>query len=454
MPRRTPETPHEGAVRACVEVLRGFGVTADHVRSEWDVSSDASLRAAVRTALPAAETPAAFVRETLAGGPRGIDAPVEFWNNALQIQLEDIFDAVQSSVTVYDSNGDLLNEGDLATGPFTIEVTDVNGVRNDIVFDYPDTPIGDDNYPAVMHALNDQLLADTKHRFVRIEGPERRWRFALVQVEKLAALEGRYGDRVAIDDEPILAAHQPVDFVPVQGGMDLPEWVKRHVSEDGPAIDREAGDAETVQDAVETDADSILDDDELAALVDGEGEVDAGHGPAAGAGETDAASTDGGVVTESFGSFVDDLGGVDAEEITPEPPDVEAAEPSDRAAGSTDDAPLDLGQIEDEGGLGDGLEGVFGEMERDVATEDAGRDDETQDADLTAIDDDLGDAFAGGEETVSFEEDQSDTLASDVFGAANEAGEATDDGSADESAGSTGSADDDDEDGEFEWVDT
>lgn len=451
MPRRTPETPHEGAINACVEVLRGFGVTADHVRSEWDVSSDATLRMAVRTALPAAETPAAFVRETLSGGPRGIDAPVEFWNNALQIQLEDIFTAVQSSVTVYDSNGDLLNEGDLATGPFTIEVTDANGVRNDIVFEYPDTPLGDDNYPAVMHALNDQLLADTKHRFVRIEGPERRWRFALVQVEKLAALRERYGDRVAIDDEPILAAHQPVDFVPVRGAMDLPEWVKRHVSEDGPAIDREAGDAETVQAAVETDADSILDDDELAALVDGEGEVDAGHGTSAGA---DPASTDGGVVTESFGSFVDDLGGVDAEEITPESPETQAAEPADRSAGSTEDAPLDLGQIEDEQGLGEDLEGVFGEMERDVATEDAGRDDETQDADLTAIDDDLGDAFAGGEETVSFEEDQSDTLASDVFGAATAEDESDEDGKSAESTDSTESSDDDDDDGEFEWVDT
>lgn len=442
MPRRPPETPHDGAVDACAEVFRGFGVTAAHVRSVWDgVEPDASLREAVRTALPAADDPPSFVRATLGGGPRGIDAPVEFWNNALQIQLSDIFEQVHSTVTVYDSNGDLLNEGDLATGPFRIEVTDANGVVEDIVFEYPDTPIGDDNYPAVMHALNDQLLADTKHRFVRVAGPERRWRFALVQVDKLAALEQRYGDRVRIEDTPILAAHQPADFVPTEGGLDLPEWVQRHVETSGPEIERETGDADAVQATVESDADAILDDDEFDALLDGETSADADA-------NTTAASTDGGTVTESFGSFVEDLGGVDADDLTAETP-----ESPDPRTGSTDDPGLDLGTVEADH-IGEDLDGVFGEIEREVATEDAGRDEETQDADLTWIDDDLGDAFGGGEDTVTFEDDgEEDVTASDVFGAAREA--TTDRDDTDGARGRTDSGGDEDAAAdEFEWVDT
>lgn len=199
----------------CADVLGGFGVTSDDVRERVD-DDVADLETAIQRALADPEHPTAFLVRTVAGSPRGVDAPARFWTTAPETQLGDAFAAIDWTFDVRGANGRSLSVDDAE--PYRLRVEDAQGRARSTEFSFPDTALGDDNYPALVHAVNEELLYGLSARFVQLSDGTDRWRFALVDTEELDRLRERFGERVAPFDRPVLAADQPAAYVPAADG--------------------------------------------------------------------------------------------------------------------------------------------------------------------------------------------------------------------------------------------
>ena len=200
----------------CADVLGGFGVSSDHVRERvadaagGDAVDD--LETAIQYALADPEHPTAFVRRTVAAAARGVDSPARFWTTAPDTQLGDVFAAIDWTFDVKSANGRSLSVEDAQ--PYRLRVADADGRTRSCEFSFPDTPLGDDNYPALVHAINEELLYGLDCRFVQLSDGTDRWRFALVETDEYDRLVDRFGERVTAFDRPLLAADQPAAYVP------------------------------------------------------------------------------------------------------------------------------------------------------------------------------------------------------------------------------------------------
>ncbi|WP_323674331.1 hypothetical protein [Halorubellus sp. PRR65] len=215
MRQGTPGFEREDAL-ACADVLGGFGVSSTHVRERVadaaTVDAVDDLEAAIQRALADPEHPTAFVRRTVAAAPRGVDSPARFWTTAPETQLGDVFAAIDWTFDVKSANGRSLSVDDAE--PYRLRVEDADGRTRSTEFSFPDTPLGDDNYPALVATINRELLFGLDCRFVQLSDGTDRWRFALVESEELERLVDRFGDRIAAFDRPLLATDQPAAYVP------------------------------------------------------------------------------------------------------------------------------------------------------------------------------------------------------------------------------------------------
>jgi hypothetical protein len=397
-------------VDAAVEVLDGFGVGVRAVVDRPGVAAvgeNGTLAEAVRAALRGDDgpgVPAVFLRTTIARGPRGIDAPAKYWDSALKLHLGSVFEDVGATVEITDADGVPIDESATAPAPYRIAITDAEGVTHGVTFAYPETPTGSDNYAAVVHALQRDLLDGTGFSLVSLAAPERRWRFALVKTAALERLQERYGDRIEIGNHRVLADRQPSAYVPAGVGDDVyvPSWVEPSDEDDetpdlSVPTDREPP-------AAETDVDAVLgglDPDAIAA-----GDVDAGM----------EVATDGGVVVEDFDAFVADLAAVGP--VRPDSPGTPTG-PSAEATGETGTMAVEpaaggaSGDVAPGPAAEDGLDAVFDRMERAVARETAastGRRDEYDDAeDVLAAEVFGGMAASAGVEEAAEEPDPDET---------------------------------------------
>lgn len=202
-----------GDALVCADVLGGFGVSSDHVRERVaDGDGVDDLETAIQRALADPEHPTAFVRRTVAAAPRGVDSPARFWTTAPETQLGDVFAAIDWTFDVKNANGRSLSVADAQ--PYRLRVEDADGRTRSCEFSFPDTPLGDDNYPALVHAINEHLLYGLDCRFVQLSDGTDRWRFALVATDEYDRLVDRFGERVTAFDRPLLAADQPAAYVP------------------------------------------------------------------------------------------------------------------------------------------------------------------------------------------------------------------------------------------------
>ncbi|WP_227133908.1 hypothetical protein [Halorubellus salinus] len=259
----TPGFEREDAL-ACADVLGGFGVSSDHVRERvadaTTVDPGEDLEAAIQRALADPEHPTAFVRRTVAAAPRGVDSPARFWTTAPETQLGDVFAAIDWTFDVRSANGRSLSVEDAE--PYRLRVEDADGRTRSTAFSFPDTPLGDDNYPALVDAINRELLFGLDCRFVQLSDGTDRWRFALVEVDELDRLVDRFGERITAFDRPLLAADQPAAYVPDadddslesgaqaadEGGVPVPAWAResRERSWRGRRLTADAFDADHV----------------------------------------------------------------------------------------------------------------------------------------------------------------------------------------------------------------
>ncbi|WP_248515721.1 hypothetical protein [Salinarchaeum laminariae] len=401
-----PERSSSERIEEYVAVLRGIGLTESAIADAHGDRErpERSLDAYLTDVLPGTENAELHdqLGDAIAASARGIDAPAEYWNHAPEVHLDELLAPYGCSITIQPSKW----ADTLAEGKFVVRLTDAQGTEFWTRFDYPDSELGSDNYPALLHHVEEQLLAPAGLRIVRLVAPRGRWRFAMMSVDQLAALEKRYGDRLRIFGAPILAADQPPAFANEQ--PPVPSWYdpsdesdeadESDISLDVPAT-------ESLDDLEPTDADLGFDvDDSPESILDSVEGDDAGSGTtAAAAGEDVEASDD--QVQSVFG----DLSDVSLE---PEDPDPEA---TSNAGGGT---------LAIDGGAAaatdadDPMDDLFDELKRDIAdTEpetgenaDAGR--EANVADLVES---VEEGSPQGEERDDVPQDAADLTASELF---------------------------------------
>jgi len=194
-----------------VTLLREFGLPPEDVRelhADEDAPTGASLRKFVAQRVDDGSREALFSRlvETLTQSRRGISATASYWNYAPEVHLDEVFEPYGCSVTFRDA----VHGGDGAS--VEIELEDAGGSIHTMRFEYPDTPLDDDNLPALLDAVETELLASTDLSFALLSGIDRRWRVVLLESDRLAELRRRHGDRIEFAGLPLLCEDQPSAF--------------------------------------------------------------------------------------------------------------------------------------------------------------------------------------------------------------------------------------------------
>jgi len=201
-----------------VRVLQRFGLPMSEIRTEHgvDTDDDDALRTAIREGAGGDPTPDALYRRVhrlLAHSSRGIDSRNRFWNHAPPTQLASVFDAYGCQFEVLDPDTGETTDCSTHHGPVELVLRErSSGQVRRTLFSFPDTPLGDDNYPALIAAINEELLGETCLDFVLLTSEIDHWRFVLVEDRPLSRLRDRYGDRVEVFDRPLLRDHQPAAF--------------------------------------------------------------------------------------------------------------------------------------------------------------------------------------------------------------------------------------------------
>ncbi|GAB3682342.1 hypothetical protein GCM10028857_08010 [Salinarchaeum chitinilyticum] len=406
-----PERSSTERIEEYVAVLRGIGLTESAiVDAHGDRERpDGPLDAYLADVLPGTEDAELndALGDAIADSARGIDAPAEYWNHAPEVHLDELLAPYGCSVEIHPSK----LADTLAEGKFVVRLTDAEGTEFWTRFDYPDSELGSDNYPALLHHVEEQLLAPAGLRIVRLVAPRGRWRFAMMSIDQLSALENRYGERLRIFGAPLLAADQPSAFAnehpPVPGWYDATDAEEpasdAELSLDVPATesldDLEPSDAELGFDAEES-PESILES------VEGD---DAGSGTTAAATGDDVEASD-----DQVQSVFGDLSDVS---LDPEDPDPEPAGGSGGGTLAIDGGATTATDADDP------MDDLFDELKRDIAdTEpetgenaDAGR--EASVADLV---EGVEEGSPTSEERDDVPQDAADLTASELFSSLDE----------------------------------
>ncbi|ELZ05849.1 hypothetical protein [Natrialba aegyptia] len=216
MPSSRPPDPsgstgNADALLRCADVLGSFGVTAADVRSGRGGSAGDTddLATALADELAAGRDRTAVLRRTIAGSERGLSCAARYAQDALDRELTAVFDAIGWSFRCERIAAALRSDDRLH-----LRASDYQGRERETTVEYPETPLGTDNLPAILHAINASLLAGTDARFVLLSAGVDRWRAALVEEPELERLRERYGPRIDAVGTPLLPEHELGAYVP------------------------------------------------------------------------------------------------------------------------------------------------------------------------------------------------------------------------------------------------
>lgn len=216
MPRssRPPDPPDDADdLLICADVLGSFGVTAADVQSRRyggeSLGETDDLEAALADELAAGRDRTAVLRRTITTGERGLSCAARYARDALDRELTAVFDAIDWSLQCEHVAAALRPDDRLH-----LRATDYRGRTRETTIDYPSTPLGTDNLPAVLQAVNASLLAGTDARFVLLSEGIDRWRGALIDETALERLRERYGPRIRVAGNPLLPEHELESYVP------------------------------------------------------------------------------------------------------------------------------------------------------------------------------------------------------------------------------------------------
>ena len=183
-----------------------------------------------------AETLHELLFDTLRRSDRGFGADRQYWNRLPAVQLADALDTAGYRFGIRspaDAPPDVCSteEGPIDLGLWPAD----GGPVSHTTFEYPDSPLDDDNYPALIHCVNEQLLDGTGIQFVLLNDQRTDWQFFLLPTDLLETLKQRYGPRVAWRGSPLLRADQPVAF---KNGVPESLDIGHDRASDGKSIDR------------------------------------------------------------------------------------------------------------------------------------------------------------------------------------------------------------------------
>ncbi|WP_435363765.1 hypothetical protein [Haloarchaeobius sp. DYHT-AS-18] len=203
-----------------VTVLKRCGLSDAEICEVYGLSDppdDISVEAVVEKGYDDEFTPRNLYDQThrvLAASSRGIDAPRQYPNRVVPQQLETVFSAYGFHIHFLDDEGNPIDTGVEPTQPFRIALEDPNGNRRATSFSYPDTSLGEHNYPALIAAVEEGLLDGVPLTFAMLSNwADDRWRFVLFEGKRLDALESHYGDGIEAFGEPLLHDQRPAEFV-------------------------------------------------------------------------------------------------------------------------------------------------------------------------------------------------------------------------------------------------
>lgn len=206
----TPDLPPD-PYAAYVDVLRAVGLPDEEIRSLHASDEDVDegpLRPFVEARLGAPDA-TGFARrlvDVLTQSPRGMSVTGSYWNYAPEVHLNEVFEPYGCSVTFRDAT-----HGS-GQSSFEIVLEDASGTAHRTTFEYPDTPLADDNFPALLAAIERRLLSNTDLTFVLLTPIDRRWRVLMIEDGRLEQLRERYGDRIKFAGLPLLREDQPEAF--------------------------------------------------------------------------------------------------------------------------------------------------------------------------------------------------------------------------------------------------
>lgn len=404
MPERSTERLEE-----YVAILRGIGLRESAIADAHGDGErpDDSLLAFLADELD--DTSEAALHDALgdaiAASARGIDAPAEYWNHAPEVHLDELLAPYGCTVTIEPTKW----ADTLADGRFIVRLTDANGTEFWTRFEYPDSDLGSDNYPALLHHVEEQLLAPAGLRIVRLVGPRGRWRFAMMSIEQLNALQDRYGERLRIFGAPLLAADQPPAFA--NEHPPIPTWYD---------TDSGSGEAENGEIALDVPAAESLDDlepsdaeldieDSPETIIESLEEGDAGSG-------TTATATAGTDVEASDDQVQDVFGDLSDVSLEPEEPEPEP-EPAGSGGGSGGTLAIDGGATAATD-ADDPMDELFDELKRDIADsepETGENADAGQDASVAELVESVEEESTAADERDDVPQDAADLTASELF---------------------------------------
>jgi len=183
------------------DVLGAFGVTPADL--DQTPASDGSLESALADVLAAGVDRTTVLRRTITESDRGLACPARYAAADLERELVAVFEAIGWSLSVSHSGEGL-----------TLTAADRHDRRRETTITYPNTPLGADNLPAVLWAINDAILAGTDAQFVLLSAGIDRWRAALIDEAELERLRDRYGSQIDAAGQPLCPDHGPAAYVP------------------------------------------------------------------------------------------------------------------------------------------------------------------------------------------------------------------------------------------------
>ncbi|WP_436346146.1 hypothetical protein [Natronorubrum sp. FCH18a] len=231
-------SPSRDVVR-CADILGSFGVTPADVRAQrreyhttvppGRAGGDASLEAILADVLADERDRTATVRQLICHRDRGLTCSARYAQRALGRELEAVFESIGWSLE-WTRTGPAQNGRDR----LELTATDPNGRSRETTITYPQTPLADDNLPAVLRAVDERLLAGTDATVVLLSAGVDRWRAALIEASELEALRERYGRRISAFDRPLLPEYDLEAYVPADETDAASADEQDEVSEAGP----------------------------------------------------------------------------------------------------------------------------------------------------------------------------------------------------------------------------
>ncbi|MWV41906.1 hypothetical protein [Natrialba sp. INN-245] len=206
-----PPDSDEGLL-ICVDVLGAFGVTSAEIKRESGI--DGPLEEILADALEDGRDRVAVLRRMIARSDRGVSCSARYSQESLESELAGVFEAVGWSFDCATA---------VSRDRLSASVVDHNGRRREATLEYPDSPLGTDNLPAILARIDETLLAGTGARFVLLSDGVDRWRAALVDGDEFEDLLERYGEQIEAVDRPLLPEHGLEAYVPSETRVSTPE---------------------------------------------------------------------------------------------------------------------------------------------------------------------------------------------------------------------------------------